>query len=350
MTLAGLFTVGLLGLFALGMLWLFGLGLKNVWRGLESRNWPVADAVVARVEMTSSTTRDTDTRRRSTTYHADLGFRYTVGGTEHVTDQVRWGQTLGSGDPAEAVVLALRYPEGRKVTVHYDPAKPSDAVVRPGLTGTAFLLPGAALAFLLFLVPGCFMVWRLFLGAGADTVHPAPNMTPMIRAFLVIPILMGAAMLFHGARNLLLARQSMEWPSGPGSWIRDIPTNEVPGIEAVREHRGFDYVYRYQTSEGPGFQCIRWFGQGTASGNDSDSEIAREFPYGQALVVRRHPTDPDVAVLSPGIRPFAWILPGGGLGFIVFGLVGILAMGGRSESAMAAKPPARRSASSSASR
>lgn len=325
MTLAGLFALGIVGAMALGMAALFGVGLKNVSRGVLSRDWPTAEAVVSRVEMTSSTSRDTRRQTSTTTYHADLTFRYAVAGREYTTDQVRWGQTLGSGDPTEAVVLALRYSEGRRVRVHYNPGRPDEAVVRPGLTGSAFLLPGAALVFLLFLGPACFVIWRMFLASGAAAGGPASlRMGLAIAAFLCIPILMGVTMLVVGSGNLLRAWRSQNWPSVSGAWLGDIPANQVPGIDAVREHRGFDYVYRYEAGGEMRYQCIRWFGQGTASGNNSDAEIDREFPRGQPLKVHYNPEDPDTAVLSPGVRPFAWILPGAGVGFMLFGGLGIL--------------------------
>ncbi len=209
MTLAGLFALGIVGAMALGMAALFVLGLKNISRGVLSRGWPTSEAVVARVEMTSHTSRDTRRQSSTTTYHAELSFRYAVGGHEYTTDQVSWGQTLGSGDPTEAVVLALSYPEGRRVRVHYNPAKPDEAVVKPGLTGSAFLLPGAAVVFLLFLGPACFMIWRMFLASGSAAVGPASfRMGPAIAAFLCIPILMGVTMLVVGCGNLLRASRS----------------------------------------------------------------------------------------------------------------------------------------------
>ena len=323
--LAGFLALGVVGAMALGMAALMLLGFKNIWRGIASAGWPTAEATVTGVEMTSQTTRDTRRKSRTTTYHAELTFHYAVDGREFSTDQVQWGQTLGSGDPAEAVVLALRYPEGSRVTVRYNPLKPEEAVVRPGLTGSAFLLPGAALAFLLFLVPACFMISRLFLHPGAESL--SAGSFPMGRAiacFLVIPILMGTAMLLLGAQNLLLANRSRTWPEVPGTWLVDVPTNQVPGIDQVRDHRGFAYVYRYETGGIPRYQCVRWFGQGTASGNGADAEIHVEFPRGQPLKVHYDPEDSDLAVLSPGVRKFAWILPLGGLGFIAFGCVGIL--------------------------
>lgn len=325
--LAGVVTLFVLGGFALGMVALLGIGLGNVWRGWVSSGWPTAEAVVARVEMTSHTSRDSRRQSSTTTYRADLTFRYTVNGVERATDQVRWGQTLGSGDPAEAVVLALRYPEGRRVTVRYDPAQPNEAVVVPGLTASALLLPGAAIAFLLFLGPGCVMVWRMFLVSGGTGGRPGhPRFGSVIAVFLGFPILMGTAMTWAGSWNLLLASRSRAWPSTTAAWLQDLPADRVPGVEAVREHRGFPYVYRYEVEGVPRYQCVRWFGQGTARGNDSDAEIEREFPRGQPLTVHYDPADPDLAVLSPGIRRFAWILPGGGVGFVVFGWIGILAM------------------------
>lgn len=103
----------------------------------------------------------------------------------------------------------------------------------------------------------------------------------------------------------------------------DLPANQVPGIDAVREHRGFDYVYRYEAGGEMRYQCLRWFGQGTASENNSDAEIHREVSRGQPLKVVYNPADLDIAVLSLGVRPFAWILPDAGVGFILFGAMGI---------------------------
>lgn len=329
-TIAGGFSLLIVGGMALGMGALLLLGLKNIWRGLRSPAWPTTEGVVSKVEMTSSTSRDSRSQRSTTTYNADLTFRYSVGRAALTTDQLQWGQTLGSGDPAEAVVQALNYPEGRKVTVFYNPRKPEEAVVRPGLTGSAFLLPGAALAFLLFLGPACAMIWHMFFAQGAGgTSGIPPNFGSFMRLFLVIPILMGVAMLFAGSQNLLRARQSREWTRTQGAWLSDVPAGKSAAVDALREHRGFPYVYQYETRSGPRFQCLRWFGQGTASGNNSDAEIDQEFPRGRTLTVFYHPADPDLAVLSPGVRKFAWILPGGGLGFMLFGGVGMLAAGRR---------------------
>ncbi|MBL9137365.1 MAG: DUF3592 domain-containing protein [Verrucomicrobiales bacterium] len=331
-TIAGLFSLLIVGGMALGMTALFGLGLKNIWRGIASSGWPTTEAVVAKVEMTSNTTRDTRSQRSTTTYNADLEFRYQAGRRTFTTDQVRWGQTLGSGDPAEAVVQALNYPEGRRVMVRYNPAKPEEAVVRPGLTGSAFLLPGAAIAFLMFLLPACIMIWRMFLGPGVNSPSLGfPDMTRVMRVFLGVPILMGAAMAIVGTQNLRRAAASRTWPSTSGAWLRDLPTNQVAGIDAVRDHRGFDYVYQYTRPSGPRYECTRWFGQGTASGNNSDAEIETEFPRGKPLTVYYHPEEPDTAVLSPGIRRFAWILPGAGLGFMLFGVAGIWTIGHRGD-------------------
>lgn len=328
-TFAGLFSLLIVGGMAVGMTALLGLGLKNIWRGLASPRWPTTEAVVSQVEMTSHTSRNSREQKTTTTYHAELEFRYTVNRRTYTTDQVRWGQTLGSGDPTEAVVLALNYPEGRRVRVHYDPARPEVAVVKPGLTGSAFLLPGAAIAFLMFLLPACFMIWRVFLGPATHSPAPAlpPNMTRLMRVFLGVPILMGAAMLSVGSLNLVRAARSQEWPSTRGHWLVDLPTNQVAGIDAVREHRGFPYVYQYEMPSGPRYQCTRWFGQGTASGNDSDAEIERDYPRGRPLTVHYDPADPETAVLTPGVRRFAFILPGAGLGFMLFGVIGILAVG-----------------------
>lgn len=150
-----------------------------------------------------------------------------------------------------------------------------------------------------------------------------------MRMFLVIPVLMGLPMVVHGARNLMAAERCRVWPKVTGTWLRDMATNQVPGLEALREHPGFDYVYHYVAKGEPRYQSIRWFGQGPATGNNADAEIEADYPRGQTFTVYHDPGDPDTAVLATGIRGFAWILPGAGLGFIAFGALGILAVSRR---------------------
>lgn len=330
MKFAGGFVVLVLAALSLGCVYLLWLGLCNVWRGIASTGWPTAQGVVSQVEMTRNTTRDKN-NQTSTMYGAKLTIRFNAAGDVYTTDQVTWGQTLASGEAADATLIALRYPEGRKVTVHYNPSKPYEAVVRPGLTATAFLLPAAALAFLLFMVPAIPLSWEMVGNAGSSSME-APRMTGLIRCVLVLPLMLGVGLLIPGIRNLRLGLASGSWPTVPGQWMKrpaepdtqaETATNAPPPLPL----RNIEYVYRYTVNGESYFNEIRWFGQGPASANGADAEIELNYPREQPLQVHYNPNDPETAVLSPGVRGFAWILPGAGIGFLIFGLAGLKVIG-----------------------
>ncbi|MEO7650719.1 MAG: DUF3592 domain-containing protein, partial [Bryobacteraceae bacterium] len=140
--------IGLSFFVAIGLVAL-GFGLRNIWRASASKEWPSVPGVVATSEINRSVSHDRKTRSSSTSYAADIHVRYNVAGTDYSTDQIRFGQTVGSGDSSEAELRRLRYPVGATVTVSYNPKDPSLAAMRPGIGSDALWLPGAGLGFLL---------------------------------------------------------------------------------------------------------------------------------------------------------------------------------------------------------
>jgi hypothetical protein len=63
------------------------------------------------------------------------------------SDIVAFGQG-GSFNPDYAREIVRRYPAGQHVLVHYDPERPTLAVLEPGLSPQVFSLPGMGLLFL----------------------------------------------------------------------------------------------------------------------------------------------------------------------------------------------------------
>jgi hypothetical protein len=78
-------------------------------------------------------------------HHVAVRYAYEVGGRTHVGERIRFGFIACEPSP-EARAMAADYPVGRRVAVHFDPADPADAVLRPGelrpgtVTGTLLLL------------------------------------------------------------------------------------------------------------------------------------------------------------------------------------------------------------------
>jgi hypothetical protein len=88
-----------------------------------SANWPTADGVVVRT-----------TRSRSMGVH--VSYRYSVAGIDYESNRIRLAEKFWRDQPSE---IAARYPEGRQVSVAYDPSNPSSAALEPGASWGAIV-------------------------------------------------------------------------------------------------------------------------------------------------------------------------------------------------------------------
>jgi Protein of unknown function (DUF3592) len=91
-------------------------------RANASKRWPVSSGTV----IASALEKSPDGRWR---YRAAVQYRYRVGGKEYQSDRIFWGGNEGRQRHMASVIAA--YPEGCKVSVHYDPQNPSEAVIDP---------------------------------------------------------------------------------------------------------------------------------------------------------------------------------------------------------------------------
>lgn len=111
-----------LALFALRGLYLLGDGIRNLRRARSSTAWPTTEGVVIR----------TEDARNDKVFSTHAIVRYQAGGKEYTTDLITFGETLNPFDRTQAGLLRVRYPDTGKVSVSYDPGRPSTAVLRPG--------------------------------------------------------------------------------------------------------------------------------------------------------------------------------------------------------------------------
>lgn len=123
-----------------------GVGFGLFWKGTadmelakESVEWPFIEGRVVSSEVVRKTSRDSD-GHTSTTYHAEISYEYTVGGTGHYGDKVSFGD-YGSSSRSHAAGIVGRYPEGKQVLVYYKPDKPSIAVLETGVKGGTWIMP-----------------------------------------------------------------------------------------------------------------------------------------------------------------------------------------------------------------
>lgn len=333
-----------IGLVALVGLYLFLKGVRNVQMALASTKWPQTAGVVVRSETTRNVTPGTRTSSGSVSFSTKTVIRYVVNGQTYTTDVLHFGQALGSGDKSAAALQRLRYPEGRKVMVSYNPGRPSTGVMKPGLHAEAFWLPGAGLAFLLpaalCLMVGSTMV-RGFTADDqtfANSVHSAiedaaRNKRPLDRpippprdpggdaAAAVVAVLFGAVAcglgvlaLTAGLQRIWRGYASQNWPTTEGVVVTDA-ADDTSDPDSYAQ-----FVYQYEVAGTKHFNNVRQFAQVEGGSTEDAERIASTYRKGASVKVSYFPTDPDVAVLEPGNTSSALVLPGIGGVLLLFGL------------------------------
>lgn len=284
------------------------MGLRNLWQAHASNSWPSVDGLVV----------ESSVKQQGNSYMPKVVANYKVDGQPLNTETVHFGQTAGSSDSTEADLLLLRYPQGAKVRVSYDPSNPSQAVLEPGFDSELLWLPGGGLAFAL---PG---VMFLILHAGGGLSSSA--IKPALTLFATIFCLIGLAMLIPGLIRLWNANASVQWPSTEGTLLKKAETESttVERDSSGTVHRSTTYstglVYEFEVNGKLRFAATRRFGQLAGADQEWAAEIASRYETGAKVKVHYKPSNPDVAVLEPGMSTESLYLPGAGLAFLLFGL------------------------------
>jgi uncharacterized protein (TIGR03435 family) len=120
-----------------------GIGIWTLAKSIRSEHWPVTDGIIQSAEMKSHSG-----SKGGTTYSAEVTYTYQVAGMSYTDDKVSIGQMSSSSEYARGILN--RYPVGRKVSVHYAPGDPSDAVLETGIHGGTWICLGVGTAFTLF--------------------------------------------------------------------------------------------------------------------------------------------------------------------------------------------------------
>jgi len=280
-------------------------GLRNVWRAAASTGWPTTEGVVVDAAEVASIDqrRDVDGRTRETRMtEGRVTVQYRVGGETYTTQTLHFGDWAASGNATWAQLRLLRHPVGARVRVSYAPRDPGFAVVHPGVTPAALLLPGIGLGLL-----------TLLLSARSLRDRAGGSLLPLVAALLLVA---GVALLGVGGRRLWRGYASARWPSVPGVIVFGPGAADyVPRRDAV------PLVYRYEVDGRTYLNDVRVFGQPAAARRGGWTErVEARYPVDTRVVVYHAPGDPAVSVLEPGIAWEAWLLPAAGAMLLLFAL------------------------------
>lgn len=119
---------------------------RNLARVRASEGWPTSQGTILKSWIRESTTTDDD-GSTSSHYYPEVRYVYQVMGVEYQGDKLTFGPKSG-GAQSKAARIVSNYPKGVNVTVYYDPAKPSNAVLERNVSkalliyGVIFLLIG----------------------------------------------------------------------------------------------------------------------------------------------------------------------------------------------------------------
>jgi uncharacterized protein DUF3592 len=115
------------------------IGLVNAlrtWRQAAAASaWPIAPGVVVKSDVAKGKRGSSlgHGNTRWTVYHAELSYRYEVGGRQFEGHRAQFGARGTARVKAESQTAADAYSTGQAVQVHYDPKNPAESVLDAGL-------------------------------------------------------------------------------------------------------------------------------------------------------------------------------------------------------------------------
>ena len=119
------------------------LSLKNA----QAYKWPTVTGTIVSSLLESDTANLQD--KPIETYGATIRYAYEVDGKAYESDQIQLGGTSETSQPEAFERLVMRYPEGKRVKVFYEPRDPATATLEPGESVGIFNMAMVAGGFML---------------------------------------------------------------------------------------------------------------------------------------------------------------------------------------------------------
>ncbi|OFV83790.1 MAG: hypothetical protein A3D93_01545 [Acidobacteria bacterium RIFCSPHIGHO2_12_FULL_67_30] len=104
-------------------------------RRAASKAWSTTEGVVVESSVRSTRlpgedwTKTTDDDIRQEPWHARVTYTYSVEGRSYQSSRVYLDHVTAYASQSKAQELVRKYPEGRRITVHYNPQNPDDAAL-----------------------------------------------------------------------------------------------------------------------------------------------------------------------------------------------------------------------------
>lgn len=126
------------------------LVIRRIMKSVEAKHWPTVPGRIVYSNVERQVSSGSGSSNRSVTWKASITYDYEVDGIPHTSDKV-YGMAVSSSNRSRALGLVHKYAVGTEVEVYYNPAKPADAMLEPGVPSSAVFL-----LVLLFIFLGTF--------------------------------------------------------------------------------------------------------------------------------------------------------------------------------------------------
>ncbi|QDU00179.1 DUF3592 domain-containing protein [Gimesia aquarii] len=107
----------------------YHIGLPLIKEAKASTSWPTTTGVIQNSKVKVHRSNDSN----SSTYSAEVIYRYQVEQNEFQSETVWFGGDISTSNRSMAQETVKKYPAKKQVTVYYNPNKPATAVLEPGV-------------------------------------------------------------------------------------------------------------------------------------------------------------------------------------------------------------------------
>ncbi|BCH02519.1 hypothetical protein MesoLj131b_45180 [Mesorhizobium sp. 131-2-5] len=249
-----------------------------------------------------------------------ITFEYKVGGKKFQSSRYSVKENLGNFEVRETLA---QFPRGAEVTVFYNPADPSKAVIER-------TMPDGAFKFMFQLSAGLVIgtaVLVFSIGGVLEAIRPHLAKPQNLGAAALL-LFMGLFALRMGFAQKSLAEQAAKWPVAPGRI-------ESSGLQALRNYssyRRWRTVFKSRIVYSYGVAGQRYSADRVTFGATVTASLpglvggqARNYVEGSKVDVHYDPVNPGSAVLECRVRGLwlLWVCAAGFLGGAAF-LVGLV--------------------------
>jgi hypothetical protein len=143
---------------------------------------------------------------------------------------------------------------------------------------------------------------------------------------VILFLLFGGGMALFGGRDMLRARDSLKWPTAPGTVTASsvgTSTDETRSRGKTRRSTSSSalIVYRYEVDGVTHHGSRVAYGDHGSNHPSHARKIVDRYPVGKIVTVYHMPGNPGECLLEPGLKLQAWVITGFGVLLAAAGIV-----------------------------